>query len=272
MRIISLACKNRFSKILSTITDVPSACVARAMYCACISVANPGYSSVVMSKPVNFLALRTRTVVLFTISISTPACSIFAITAPRCSGAQFEIVRSPRVIAPATRNVPASMRSGITVCSVPCNFSTPRIRSVEVPSPEISAPIFRSSTTKSVTSGSRAAFSSTVSPSASAAAIKIFSVPVTVIFSNTIRAPVNLPFGARASMYPCDVPISAPICSSAFKCKSTGRAPIAHPPGSETRAVPTRAINGPSVSTEARIVFTNSYGASAWFNFGASIT
>ena len=168
------------------------------------------------------------------------------------------------MIAPATRNVPASMRSGITVCSVPCNFSTPRIRTVEVPSPEICAPIFRSSSTKSVTSGSRAAFSSTVSPSASAAAINIFSVPVTVIFSNTICAPFSLPpFGARASMYPCDVPISAPICSSAFKCKSTGRAPIAHPPGSETRAIPTRAINGPSVSTEARIVFTNSYGASA---------
>src|SRR5947209_8167952 len=37
-------------------------------------------------------------------------------------------------------------------------------------------------------------------------------------------------------MYPCDVAISAPICSSAFKCKSTGRAPIAHPPGRETRA------------------------------------
>src|SRR6266478_319425 len=101
------------------------------------------------------------------------------------------IVNSPPVMAPASRNVPASIRSGITVCSVPCSFSTPRIRSAEVPSPQISAPIFLSITTKSVTSGSRAAFSSTVSPSASAAAIKIFSVPVTVIFSNAIRAPFS---------------------------------------------------------------------------------
>ncbi len=75
-------------------------------------------------------------------------------------------------------------------------------------------------------------------------------------------APFNRPLGARASIYPCEVPISAPICSSAFKCKSTGRAPIAHPPGNETRAAPTRAIKGPSVSTDARIVFTSSYGAS----------
>ena len=64
-------------------------------------------------------------------------------------------------------------------------------------------------------------------------------------------------------MYPCEVAISAPICSSAFKCKSTGRAPIAHPPGNETRATPTRAISGPSVKIDARMVFTSSYGASA---------
>ena len=88
MRIISLACKNRFSKILSAITDVPSACVASAMYCACMSVANPGYSSVVMSDPTNFFAPRTRTVVLSTMVTRTPACSNFAITAPKCSGAQ----------------------------------------------------------------------------------------------------------------------------------------------------------------------------------------
>ena len=53
-------------------------------------------------------------------------------------------------------------------------------------------------------------------------------------------------------MYPCDVAISAPICSSAFKCRSTGRAPIAQPPGNETRATPTRAISGPSVRIDAQ--------------------
>jgi hypothetical protein len=55
--------------------------------------------------------------------------------------------------------------------------------------PSIFAPIFTSSSARSVTSGSRAAFSSTVSPSASVAAISRFSVPVTVIMSVTMRAP-----------------------------------------------------------------------------------
>ncbi len=37
-----------------------------------------------------------------------------------------------------------------------------------------------------------------------------------------------------------------------------GRAPMAQPPGSDTRARPKRATSGPSTSTEARIVFTSS--------------
>src|SRR4029079_4681850 len=45
-------------------------------------------------------------------------------------------------------------------------------------------------------------------------------------------------------------------------CWSTGRRPIAQPPGSDTRASPQRASNGPSARIDARIVFTISYGAS----------
>ena len=37
---------------------------------------------------------------------------------------------------------------------------------------------------------------------------------------------------------------------------------MAQPPGRETFAFPNRASKGPSASTEARIVFTSSYGAS----------
>ena len=37
-----------------------------------------------------------------------------------------------------------------------------------------------------------------------------------------------------------------------------GRAPMAQPPGSETRARPLRATSGPSTRLEARIVFTSS--------------
>ncbi len=39
----------RFSKMFSLTRLTPSACVARAMYCACMSVGKPGYSSVEMS-------------------------------------------------------------------------------------------------------------------------------------------------------------------------------------------------------------------------------
>ena len=41
-------------------------------------------------------------------------------------------------------------------------------------------------------------------------------------------------------------------------CRSTGRAPIAQPPGSDTRASPSRATSGPSTRTEARILRTMS--------------
>ena len=45
-------------------------------------------------------------------------------------------------------------------------------------------------------------------------------------------------------------------------CWSTGREPMAQPPGSDTRAWPKRASSGPRARMEARMVFTSSYGAS----------
>ena len=41
-------------------------------------------------------------------------------------------------------------------------------------------------------------------------------------------------------------------------CWSTGREPMAQPPGSDTVASPKRASSGPSASTEARMVLTSS--------------
>ena len=58
-----------------------------------------------------------------------------------------------------------------------------------VPCPSIFAPISISISARSEISGSCAAFSSTVSPSASAAAMRKFSVPVTVTMSVVMRAP-----------------------------------------------------------------------------------
>ena len=59
MRTISLACMKRFSKMVSVMTLVPLAWVASAMNCACMSVAKPGYSSVVMLAAASFFAPRT---------------------------------------------------------------------------------------------------------------------------------------------------------------------------------------------------------------------
>ncbi len=60
-----------------------------------------------------------------------------------------------------------------------------------VPAPAIRAPIATRQRARSTTSGSRAAFSSIVVPSASVAAISRFSVPVTVTTSNTKRVPAS---------------------------------------------------------------------------------
>ncbi len=62
---------------------------------------------------------------------------------------------------------------------------------VEVPAPSICAPIAIRQCARSTTSGSCAAFSITVVPCARVAAIMMFSVPVTVTMSITMRAPFS---------------------------------------------------------------------------------
>ena len=54
----------RFSKMFSVTMEVPSACVARAMYWACMSVGKPGYSSVDMSAALSAAAGVNADVVL----------------------------------------------------------------------------------------------------------------------------------------------------------------------------------------------------------------
>src|SRR5579885_1271047 len=137
MRTSSSTCIKRFSKMFSVMTEVPSACVASAIYCACMSVGKPGYSSVEISAAFRFPSLRTRIWSLLSTSMRAPASSSLLITAPRCAGLQFETQRSPPVIAPAIRKVPASMRSGLMRCFAPCSFSTPCTRILDVPAPSI---------------------------------------------------------------------------------------------------------------------------------------
>jgi hypothetical protein len=99
---------------------------------------------------------------------------------------------SPPVAAAAQRKVPVSMRSGMMRWVAPCRRSTPRMRITSVPAPLIWAPMLTRHWARSTTSGSRAAFSMIVSPSARQAAIIRFSVPVTVTMSVNRRAPFNL--------------------------------------------------------------------------------
>ena len=74
MRLSSPTCMKRFSKMFSVTTEVPSACVMRAMYWACMSVGKPGYSSVDMSLAVSEPPEWTRTLSLPTSSL-TPQSS-----------------------------------------------------------------------------------------------------------------------------------------------------------------------------------------------------
>ncbi len=125
MRTSSWACMKRFSKIFSVITDVPSACVARAMNCACMSVGKPGYSSVLISTALrDWLLAVTRTVSCDSWIFTPTSCS-FCSSAPRWRGSHPETIRSPPVSAPAMMKVPASMRSGIMRWRAPRSFSTP---------------------------------------------------------------------------------------------------------------------------------------------------
>ncbi len=251
----SCTCMKRFSKIVSVTVDVPSATQFRVMNCACMSVGNAGYGAVrrptARGRPRMRRRMRSSSV-----SISAPASRSFASTASSVSGRAPVNVTSPPVAAAATRNVPVSIRSGITGYVAPCSCSTPWIVMMSVPAPSTFAPIAFRQFARSTTSGSRAAFSMTVVPSARQAAIMRFSVPVTVTRSITRRVPFRR--FERAWTYPCSIVISAPSACRPLMCRSTGRIPIAQPPGSDTRASPNRATSGPSTRIDARIVLTRS--------------
>ena len=96
-------------------------------------------------------------------------------------------------MAAATMYVPASMRSGMMRYSHPLREETPSMVMMEVPWPVILAPMALRKLARSTTSGSRAAFSMTVTPSAREAAMSRFSVPPTVGKSRVILAPLRPP-------------------------------------------------------------------------------
>ena len=124
---------------------------------------------------------------------STPICSSFQRTTPKCSSEAPTRFSSPPVMAAAMANTPASIRSGITVCSVAVSSLTPRTVTNPVPPPLMSAPILERNAMTSSTSGSRAQLSITVVPGAMLAAMIRFSVPVCDGVSRYRWAPRSLP-------------------------------------------------------------------------------
>jgi len=130
------------------------------------------------------------------------------------------------------------------------------------PAPVIWAPMALRYSARSWISGSHAADSMTVLPSASVAAIIRLAVPSTVEPNGPPRK-ISAPLSrlAVATMSPLSSSISAPSARRPIRWRSTGRGPIAHPPGMATRARLRLASSGPSTQMLARIFRTRSYGA-----------
>src|SRR5437773_5684225 len=115
--------------------------------------------------------------------------------------------------------------------------------------PSMAAPRETRNRARSWTCGSDAALRNTVVPLARTAAIRAFSVPVTLGSSRKMSAPLSLP----SSVYASPTVTSAPSRSSARKCVSTRRRPMTSPPGGGSVTRPKRASIGPASKVEARI-------------------
>jgi len=144
---------------------------------------------------------------------STPICSSFHRTTPKCSSEPPTRFSSPPVIAAAMAKTPASIRSGITVCSTAASSLTPSTVTKPVPPPVIRAPILVRKAMTSSTSGSWAALSMMVVPGASDAAMIRFSVPVWDGVSRYRWAPRSPP--EPALMWMTDSPSSTTAPSRA---------------------------------------------------------
>ena len=110
--------------------------------------------------------------------------------------------------------------------------------SVDLPAPSTLPPHRLRKSARSATSGSRAAPRSTVRPRAQAAASKSVSVAPTLGNRRVISAPCR-PEGASSTSRPGPASSSCtPIRARPVRCRSMGREPILHPPGSTVSARP----------------------------------
>jgi hypothetical protein len=101
------------------------------------------------------------------------------------------------------------MRSGSTRWRAPLSLGTPSTTIRELPAPVILAPILLRQSATSVISGSRAAFSITVVPRASEAAISAVWVPPTVTLENLISPPLTPILGAGDDITAVDLDVGA---------------------------------------------------------------
>jgi len=160
------------------------------MYCACMSVGKPGYSSVTMSAlfsgPLLHHAYR------FAVRGHAHA-ALFQLLQQR---AQVKRIATSNEQVAAGKRTGDDERTGLNaVGDDAMTRAAQLLHAANADGVRAGALNLRahlpSSAARSNTSGSRAQFSSTVSPSASVAAISRSSVPVTVIFSKMMRAPFS---------------------------------------------------------------------------------
>ncbi len=191
MRRISSMCMKRFSKIVSMMVPTPLATVLSAANCACMSVGKAGYGAVRMSTAVGLLSAHID----FDPGV---AHADFGAGLLQLADDRIQMLR-PGILHPdMAAGDGARDQVGAGLDSIGQHFIG---RAVETLHPFDDDPVGSGALdlgahgvkkfARSTTSGSRAAFSSTVSPSANVAAIMRFSVPVTVTVSSTRRAPLR---------------------------------------------------------------------------------
>src|SRR3954469_23270577 len=118
--------------------------------------------------------------------------------------------------------------------------------------PLISAPILASIPARSWTCGAQAALPMTVVPGVSAAARRMFSVPITDGSSMNTSPARRPPSGAVITMSRSCTNV-APSARNASRCGSRRRRPMTSPPGGGMSAWPKRASSGPASRNDARM-------------------
>jgi hypothetical protein len=188
-------CMKRFSKIVSLICDTPSAVAISAMNCACRSVGKPGNGASPYRPQWDARRCDGREPRLVS-AISVPMDSSSGITAPISIGARVHELD----LAAGDRHG-HRIGAGLDAIGQHGMFrAVQRLHAFDhdrdVPSPNLRAHRNQAMARSSI-SGSRAALISTVSPSASAAAISVFSVAPTETKGNSMRAPLRPPAPSR---------------------------------------------------------------------------